>query len=62
VQCGERDYGYLPRSYQRCLALLDERIAVDPEAAEQASRTQMLLLKKAVRELSCLLAYADVSY
>lgn len=62
VQCGEYDCGYLARSYQRGLALLDERIAVDPEAAEQTTRTQMHLLKKAVRELARPIIYADVSY
>ncbi len=62
VQCGERDCGYLPRSYQRCLAILDERIAVDPASAEQTTRTQVKVLKQAVRELSCPVMYADVSY
>jgi hypothetical protein len=61
VQCGERDCGYLPRSYQRCLAILDERIAVDPASAEQTTRTQVNVLKQAVRELSCPVMYADVS-
>lgn len=61
VQCGEYDYGYLARSYQRGLALLEERIAVDPEAAEQTTRTQMNVLKKAVRELTRPIIQANVS-
>jgi hypothetical protein len=61
VQCGEYDCGYLARSYQRCLALLEERIAIDPEAKEQTTRTQMNVLRKAVRELARPIIYANVS-
>ncbi len=61
VQVDERDSGYLAHCYQRCLAILDERIAIDPETTEQTTRTQVNILKKAVRELSCPVTYADVS-
>lgn len=59
VQHGERDYGYLARSYRRCFALLDERMMVDPAVTEQTTRTQVSMLKEAVRALASPVLYIE---
>lgn len=59
VQHGERDYGYLIRCYRRCCTMLNERMTLDPEVAEQTIKTQVSMLKEAVRELSYPIMYSE---
>ncbi len=59
VGCGERDNGYVARSYRRCFDILDERMEMAPELTEQTTRTLMSLLKEAVGQLSQPVLYTE---
>ncbi|HZU66505.1 MAG TPA: helix-turn-helix transcriptional regulator [Ktedonobacteraceae bacterium] len=47
----EGDPGYLVRMYQRCVALLEERIETAPDLYEETTNTLLALLKNALYQL-----------